>query len=83
MEQAAARLNNCSKNPYAFIEAEVIKIAAETSNIKTFTLKPRGRIGFRQNPLTESRVGFHPQDEAREGCSRHVVPPLSMGLPEK
>jgi len=46
MELTAARLNSC-KNPYAYIEAEVTDIKTETSNIKTFTLKPRASIGFR------------------------------------
>jgi NAD(P)H-flavin reductase len=46
MEQTAARLNSC-KNPYSYIEAEVKNIITETSNIKTFTLKPRGSIGFK------------------------------------
>jgi len=45
MEEAAARLTNC-RNPYAFIEAEVLNIATETSNIKTFNLRPRSEIGF-------------------------------------
>lgn len=38
---------SCVKNPYAFIEAEVLKVTDETSNIKTFTLKPRAPISFR------------------------------------
>ena len=46
MEQTAARLNSC-KNPYAYIEAEIVNIATETANIKTFTLSPREKIGFR------------------------------------
>ena len=36
---------NC-KNPYSFIEAEILNIATETSNIKTFTLKPHEAIPF-------------------------------------
>jgi NAD(P)H-flavin reductase len=46
MELSTARLNSC-KNPYAYIEAEIVNIAAETSNIKTFTLAPREKLGFR------------------------------------
>ena len=38
---------SCAKNPYAFIDAEILKVADETSNIKTFTLKPRAGISFR------------------------------------
>jgi NAD(P)H-flavin reductase len=52
MEQAAARLNSC-KNPYAYIEAEIVNIATETSNIKTFTLSPREKIGFRAGQFME------------------------------
>ncbi|MDD5173234.1 MAG: FAD/NAD(P)-binding protein [Candidatus Omnitrophota bacterium] len=36
---------NC-KNPYSYIEAEILNITTETSNIKTFTLKPRETIPF-------------------------------------
>ena len=53
MEQTAARLNGCRKNPYAYIEAEILNIATETANIKTFTLKPRGDIGFRAGQFME------------------------------
>ena len=35
------------KNPYAYIDAEVVNVVTESSTIKTFTLKPRGQIGFR------------------------------------
>jgi len=35
------------KNPYSYIEAEITNIVSETPNIKTFTLKPKGDIGFR------------------------------------
>ncbi|MDD5427826.1 MAG: FAD/NAD(P)-binding protein [Candidatus Omnitrophica bacterium] len=34
-------------NPYAYTEAEILKVVEETHNIKTFTLKPRTEIGFR------------------------------------
>ncbi len=40
-------MTNCTKNPYAFINAEVLKVTDETSNIKTFTLKPSEEISFR------------------------------------
>lgn len=35
------------KNPYSYIEAEVLDVTTESSTIKTFRLKPRGEIGFR------------------------------------
>lgn len=35
------------KNPYAYIDAEILDIVEETPNIKTFTLKPAQGIGFR------------------------------------
>ena len=34
-------------NPYSYIDAEIIGIADETQNIKTFTVKPRSEVGFR------------------------------------
>jgi len=34
-------------NPYKSIEAEVLNVVSETANIKTFTLRPKGEIGFR------------------------------------
>ncbi|MBN2453020.1 MAG: FAD/NAD(P)-binding protein [Candidatus Omnitrophica bacterium] len=46
-------MSDCKKNPYAFIEAEVIKVTDETSNIKTLTLKPRGDIAFRAGQFME------------------------------
>ncbi len=36
---------NC-KSPYSFIETEILDVTTETSNIKTFTLKPREAIPF-------------------------------------
>jgi len=47
---------NCSKNPYAIIDAEVIKVADETSNIKTFTVKPAGGISFKAGQFMEVSV---------------------------
>lgn len=35
------------KNPYAYVEAEILNIVSETPNIKTFTLKPKEGIGFK------------------------------------
>jgi len=35
------------KNPYAYIEADIVDVIDETSTIKTFTLRPREAIGFR------------------------------------
>lgn len=46
-------MTNCLKNPYAFIDAEVVKVTDESSNIKTFTLKPRGDISFRAGQFME------------------------------
>jgi NAD(P)H-flavin reductase len=46
-------MTSCSKNPYAFIEAEVLKVSDETPNIKTFTLKPRGGISFKAGQFME------------------------------
>ncbi|MDD5495973.1 MAG: FAD/NAD(P)-binding protein, partial [Candidatus Omnitrophica bacterium] len=44
------------KNPYAYIEAEVLDVITETSNIKTFSLKPRGDISFRAGQFMEVTV---------------------------
>ncbi len=40
-------------NPYKSIEAEVLNVVTETANIKTFTLRPRGEIGFRAGQFME------------------------------
>ncbi|MEI6863157.1 MAG: FAD/NAD(P)-binding protein [Candidatus Omnitrophota bacterium] len=40
-------------NPYKSIEAEVLRVVTETANIKTFTLKPKGDIGFRAGQFME------------------------------
>ena len=46
---------NC-KNPYSFIEAELLNVVTETSNIKTFTLKPREAIKFRAGQFMDISV---------------------------
>lgn len=43
-------------NPYVCIEAEVIKVAEETGNIKTFTLRPRQPISFRAGQFMDVSV---------------------------
>lgn len=49
-------MTNCSKNPYACIDAEVLKVTDETANIKTFTLKPRGDISFKAGQFMEFTI---------------------------
>ncbi len=44
------------KNPYSYIEAEIIDIVEETANIKTFALKPRGDIAFRAGQFMDVTV---------------------------
>lgn len=44
------------KNPYAYIESEIIDIVDETPNIKTFRLKPRSNIGFRAGQFMDVTV---------------------------
>lgn len=46
---------NC-KNPYKFIEAEILNVATETSNIKTFTFKPREPIPFKAGQFMDVSV---------------------------
>ena len=48
-------MSNC-KNPYSFIEAEILDVAAETSNIKTFKLRPREAIPFRAGQFMDLSV---------------------------
>jgi len=43
-------------NPYSYIEAEILDIVDETPNIKTFSLKPRGEIGFRAGQFMDVTV---------------------------
>jgi len=43
-------------NPYSYIEAEIQNIKVETHNIKTFTLKPRGEIGFRAGQFMDLTI---------------------------
>ena len=44
------------KNPYSYIEAEILDAVDETSNIKTFTLKPKGDISFRAGQFMDVTV---------------------------
>lgn len=44
------------KNPYAYIESEVIGIIEETPNIKTFHLRPKGDIGFRAGQFMDVTI---------------------------
>lgn len=44
------------RNPYAYIETEIANITPETSNIKTFTLRPRQPIPFRAGQFMEVSV---------------------------
>lgn len=44
------------KNPYAYIEAEILGIVQETANIKTFSLRPKEAIGFRAGQFMELSV---------------------------
>ena len=44
------------KNPYAYIEAEILNVVTETSNIKTFTLKPNEAIPFRAGQFMDVSV---------------------------
>ncbi len=44
------------ENPYRLIEAEIIDIVEETSNIKTFTLRPKEKISFKTGEFMEVAV---------------------------
>lgn len=44
------------KNPYAYIEAEILDVIEETSNIKTFRLKPKGDISFKAGQFMDLTV---------------------------
>ena len=44
------------KNPYAYIEAEILDVIEETGNIKTFRLRPRSEIDFRAGQFMEVTV---------------------------
>ena len=44
------------KNPYSFIEAEILNVTTETSNIKTFTFRPREAIPFRAGQFMDVSV---------------------------
>jgi NAD(P)H-flavin reductase len=44
------------KNPYAYIDAEILEVIDETESIKTFRLKPKLDIGFRAGQFMELTV---------------------------
>lgn len=44
------------KNPYSYIEAEIVNVAEETANIKTFTLKPKTEIAFRAGQFMDITI---------------------------
>ena len=44
------------KNPYAYIEAEIVKVTQETPNIKTFTLRPRQPIPFKAGQFMDVSI---------------------------
>lgn len=44
------------KNPYAYIDARISDVIAETSNIKTFRLKPKEGISFRAGQFMDITV---------------------------
>jgi len=48
----------CSRhaNPYAYVEAEIVDVVTETSNIKTFTFRPRSPLAFRAGQFMEVTV---------------------------
>jgi len=43
-------------NPYQYIEAEILDVVDETSNIKTFSLKPKSDIGFRAGQFMDVTI---------------------------
>ena len=45
-----------TKNPYAYIDAEITGVVTETANIKTFHLKPKGDIAFRAGQFMDITV---------------------------
>ena len=48
-------MNSC-KNPYAYIDTEILNISQETSNIKTFTMRPKEPIPFRAGQFMDISV---------------------------
>lgn len=44
------------KNPYSFIEAEILNIKDETRNIKTFTIRPKQPIPFRAGQFMDVSI---------------------------
>ena len=45
-----------NKNPYEFIETEILNITQETANIKTFTLRPKQSIPFRAGQFMDVSI---------------------------
>ncbi len=44
------------KNPYAYIEAEIVDVVDETPNIKTFKVRPKERLPFRAGQFMDLTV---------------------------
>ena len=44
------------KNPYAYIDAEIVDVIDETPNIKTFSLKPKEEVPFRAGQFMDLTV---------------------------
>jgi len=44
------------RNPYSYVESEIVDITDETSNIKTFRLKPKSEIGFRAGQFMDVAI---------------------------
>ena len=45
-----------TKNPYSYIEAEIVRVVTETPTIKTFTFKPKVNIGFRAGQFMDVSI---------------------------
>ena len=62
-------------NPYAYTEAQILKVVDETQVIKTFTLKPKAGIGFRAAKAEAGRYGQRHLIAAmgEEGCAWPAV----------
>ena len=46
----------CTKNPYAYCDAEILDVVTETSTIKTFTFRPKTVIPFRAGQFMEVTI---------------------------
>ena len=44
------------RNPYSYIETEILNISQETANIKTFTLRPKEPIHFKAGQFMELSI---------------------------